>query len=648
MALEGLTVSIGSRTRDVQRGLSAVRESLQSVGRSATSTSAAMEGTAESAEDLTQETAQLALGMYGLAAATDSAEDELEEARTAALTTSSAFSALSVSTSGLSASVGALGTSLTVGLIGTLAALSTMIAPLVAGLGGMAAALTGVAAGFGLVLGTGAVSHFEELKTAFSEAKQEIQALFAAFGEGFGPMLVDAVEALPTLVRRILEAVGPLDQFQALLREFGGLAMDAIPALVSTFVDLGRVALPVLQDFVSFLMDNGDDALNSMLGTIADLAPEVSAFIDALIDGAPVLLEVGTTVASVVVPAVTALVEGLTVLGSGITALDPVLQQFTVTVGLVGAALLGLGGPLSAVTLGVAALAGAWASDMFNIRSITTRVMADVGEILSRAMEGMRSETNSSLSDQVSAWKKFEVRVAAGLDTLTTKLTNYLDFLATGAKMTGTFIARSIEATAAAAQGDTERARQLADSIISQQGEMFSGVRQRMQERNRALSLRNADRRGALSTGDMSLLPGSGSDTSETPQWVQDLREDQEQRRDWQSRVADIFADIRSNTEANTQAVKDSMLSQGPCDLREQLLAPFERAPRSQPRAGPLSGTDIDQARERDREVVQTLKDIRAEQRKQQQPEIHMDGQKVTDVVSDEQAVRKFKQTIRE
>jgi len=148
------------------------------------------------------------------------------------------------------------------------------------------------------------------LGAKMADLKAELMPLVVEFGQKFIPLIEDAVDALPTLVRDTLEAVGGLGEFKSALRDFGSGAMDAIPEIASTLVDLGREALPVVRDLIGFLMDDGGDAFSEMVATTKDLGPQFSEFAGALVDAAPAVNDFGTNVLKRLLPALSDLVRG--------------------------------------------------------------------------------------------------------------------------------------------------------------------------------------------------------------------------------------------------------------------------------------------------------------------------------------------------
>lgn len=321
MALENLSVRIGSQTADVRTGLNAVKRSLSAVGRealeTASETSVASGGIDELGDDAAVSATQLAV----LANRTDEAGDEMVDIVPRAATASGAISSVGSSSAVASGGVTSLSGSITTALIPALAVLSTTLFPIAAILGTAAAAVAGLAGAFGLILGSGAVAGFDSLKTSFRTTMQAVETLVAGFGKQFVPLIRDAIHALPDLTRNILDAVGSMEPFVDFLRDMGGLAMDAIPGLVGTLVDLGRQALPAVRDLITYLVQNGPSIFREMVSTTRELAPQIMDFVDAVIEATPALLEFGTFVFATVVPALSQFIDRVTPLVRGVTDL---------------------------------------------------------------------------------------------------------------------------------------------------------------------------------------------------------------------------------------------------------------------------------------------------------------------------------------
>ena len=310
----------------------------------------------ERAQDKAQD---LSLSLFRLGRASNEAEGEIDSAGRSALTTGSMFSSLAVSTEGLSLSMGSLSGTITTVLIPALGALATTLVPLAAVVGTVAAAATGLAGAFGLIIGSGLIAYGQRLgdqnkqrlkeinariarlealedtqagltqsqqeqldaleeqanklekqtgvmgglKQAMGDLVSEIKPMIVAFGQQFIPLIEDAIEALPQLVQNILDQVGGLDQFKQALRDAGSAAMEAIPSMIGTLTDLAREALPMVRNSASWLLENGGDIFDEMVATTKEVGPQLIELGGTLADLIPVFNRMGTWVINTGVPA---------------------------------------------------------------------------------------------------------------------------------------------------------------------------------------------------------------------------------------------------------------------------------------------------------------------------------------------------------
>lgn len=342
-AAEGLDAASGEMSQSARRAM-ILRKALDEVGDEAVST-------AVKAEFLQN--------------ALDDAGDEASEAAVKSQAAAGGFSNLSVTASGASFSLNLLSSAFYISLIPAILTALTVLAPLVVMLGAVAAGAIALAGAFGAIIGTGILafgeeraaqnreelrqterliaqyermqksqgsltaqqedrlaqlrekkSELEDQQTAtgalagvVGDLKEELKPLIVDFGQEFIPLISEAVDAIPRVVREMLNAVGGTGQFREALRELGGIVADVLPTLVGLMFDLARAALPVFMDFVSFLQDNGSTALQDMKASVMELAPEMMELLDALVDMAPTLLEFGTNVGEILIPAITGLVN---------------------------------------------------------------------------------------------------------------------------------------------------------------------------------------------------------------------------------------------------------------------------------------------------------------------------------------------------
>lgn len=337
--------------------------------------------------------------------ALDEVGDQATQAAVQSQAASGAFTSLSISSQGASLAVGSLSTAFTLSLIPAVLTAATVLAPLIVTIGALAAGAAALAGAFGLIIGSGILAFGEErasqnreeldqtqqlidqyemmqetqggltaqqadrlqqlrekkkeledqttatgaLAGVVGDLKEELKPLIVDFGREFIPLIREAVDAIPDVVESMFEAVGGTDQFKDALRDFGAIAAEVLPALVGLMFDLARAALPVLRDLVSFLQGNGNAALQEMKASVQELWPELMNMLDALIDMAPTLLEFGTNVGEVLIPALTDLIQVADGFMETINGMDEGTRKIVISILLLLPVLVKLAGIASTV-----------------------------------------------------------------------------------------------------------------------------------------------------------------------------------------------------------------------------------------------------------------------------------------------------------
>jgi phage-related protein len=352
--------------------------------------------------------------------ALDEVGDQATQAAIQSQATSGAFTSLSISSQGASLSVGTLSSAFTLALIPAVLTAATVLAPLIVILGAVAAGAAALAGAFGLIIGTGILAFGEEkaqqnreelaqterlidqyesmkaeqgeltaqqqdrlrqlrqkkkaledettatgaLGGVVADLKEELKPLLVEFGQEFIPLIREAVDAIPDVVESMLDAVGGTEEFEEALRQFGSLAAEVLPMLVGAMFDLARAALPVLRDLVSFIQGNGNAAMQEMRASVQELWPELMNLLDALIDLAPTLLEFGTNVGEVLIPALTWLVGVLDGMMEFVNGLDAGIRKWVIGLLLAAPILVKIAGIASslATLLGFNGLLGLFIS----------------------------------------------------------------------------------------------------------------------------------------------------------------------------------------------------------------------------------------------------------------------------------------------
>jgi len=327
-------------------------------------------------------------------------EDKLEEVADESNSTSRSFGRLSASAGGATASLGTMSAVTTATLIPSLLTLSTVLAPLTVVLGGIAAAGASLAAVFGGLAATGVVTHMDELKTAVANARQEIIQIIQPLGEVFGPLLVDAVQALPNLVQAIVDSLGPLDQFRNSLVQMGRIATRIIPQVTAAMFDLAESALPVLNQALTALEAQGPGVFNTLQNR--EIFPLTVQLASAFADLAPAVLEFGTTTANLVLPAVTSLADGLGSVIERVNQLTPDMRRLVIaTTALspllttVGSILAGLSAPVLAVVAALGALGVAYQQNLGGFADSVNSLLPSVEELQSIGESAFEALTNT-------------------------------------------------------------------------------------------------------------------------------------------------------------------------------------------------------------------------------------------------------------
>jgi hypothetical protein len=244
----------------------------------------------------------------------DEAGDEILAAGGKAGVTTGLFSALTLSSEGLSLSLGSLSTKIVVALLPALAALLAALFPLAAVLGTVAAAAAGLAGVFGLVIGSGVIAGFDQLKANLAGVRTQLVTMLDVFGKRFVPMLQTAISLLPALLSNVIAAVGGVDAFADTLSRLGSMAFEAIPMLAGALAGLAREALPLIIDGFEWLMANGGGIFDAMVRTTRQVGPLLIRLGSAFADATPAINRLGVVVLNTVVPALEAffrVIQGL-------------------------------------------------------------------------------------------------------------------------------------------------------------------------------------------------------------------------------------------------------------------------------------------------------------------------------------------------
>lgn len=266
----------------------------------------------EAFDDLSGDAGQLAAMMALLDSRANSAGNELLQTGGKASATSGIFSGLSLNVGALSFSFMGLSATIWAVLLPALAVLLTTLAPIIALLGGAVTAAGAFAVAAGGFVATGIVTEMEMLREALAEAGAEIRNIIEPMGELAGSILLKLIERLPQMVRETMEAVGGMGVFASQLETLAITVMDLVPGMVGFAVALAEDVAPAIAAVIEFLEGSGPGLVESFFATFEELEPGLREFGGALLDMLPVLLDFGTNVLSILLPALESLTRGAT------------------------------------------------------------------------------------------------------------------------------------------------------------------------------------------------------------------------------------------------------------------------------------------------------------------------------------------------
>jgi len=302
---------------------------------------AGLEVAEQQTEELGDEAARVSRQMTLMQGRVDEAGDEMTELAGKSTVAGVALNGLSSSASRSSLSLSGLLAS-TVGVTGALGTLTAVALGASAAVAAVGAAVISLAGIGGLLIGAGLVTSFERLKTVASDVATEIKRALAPLGRTIGPLLVDALRAIPTLIRRIVNSIGGVQQFKNALQDLGAIAMQTIPPLVGAMADFARAVLPALRRVTAFIGGSGASAFRMLQGTFTRIADEVGRLLGAIIGLLPTLIRFGATIVETFGPALTLTVTLLDGFLEGVNALVSLIpSQLIPVIKVLGAVLIG-------------------------------------------------------------------------------------------------------------------------------------------------------------------------------------------------------------------------------------------------------------------------------------------------------------------
>jgi hypothetical protein len=297
MAFEGLTAHITAEAADYN---------------------ATVERAKDRTEELGDRADRVSLQMQVMQGRLDEAAEESRDLAASSTAASGGLLAMATTSSRTNFSLLALSASLTGSVLPAIGLVTGAVLALTSALAATAAAVLSVLGAFGLFIGAGVVTHLEELKQAFQDVAPRIKSALRPLGDVFGPLLEDAIRALPELTRRIVDAVGGVQQFESALRGFGRVLMQTIPPLVGAVANFARAVLPAFRRVTSYLNGSGSAVFNQLRRTFMSISDELGMFLGAVVRALPPLLKLGGTLAKGLLPILALLAEVIGFVAKGI------------------------------------------------------------------------------------------------------------------------------------------------------------------------------------------------------------------------------------------------------------------------------------------------------------------------------------------
>lgn len=413
--MSDVTFDISATGQDAQAAIDGVKSEFNSMTDSADEAGNAVDDFGDEASSAASETTELAVSANRAASQVDELGDEASGA-------AGRMTAFAGATSAAKAASLATSAAFTVSLIPAAITLASTMGPLVGVLGGVATALGGLGIAAGAVVLGGVIAGGKELQQQMKATRKEIKGVVSAFGQQFVPLIKDALDALPTLVKRVLDSINGLGKMQKALRDLGSFAMTAIPKVVDVMTRIGVEALPEIRALAEYIATNAGPAFRQMKSAAEAVYPSLKQLALAFADLGPPLLDFGTAATNVLIPALTKIVQGLSLFLKAVRVLPGPVKDVVAAVSLLAppalfvaskifgltAALGGFStalsyllGPIGLVITALVALGAAWKKNLFGIQSQTKQAFSAISGRIQTFITQVRTK-----------WKTFTTALA--------------------------------------------------------------------------------------------------------------------------------------------------------------------------------------------------------------------------------------------
>jgi len=280
--VDDLSVRVSASTADFTTGMGRAEDALSDVRDDAILTSGAM---------------QVLQGRM------DEAGDEASQAGAQASASSGGFLGLASSAATAEVSFSSLSLVTATALIPSLIALSSVVAPLAAALGGFIT-VAGAIGGIGLVGFLGAAAtRSERLKSTFNELKSTLQAELAPVFDVFAGVLERLMTELTAIVPELVPARKVIKQIAAQFEQLGSAIISVLPAFVDLAVQLTQRFLP---PFVEWALTKLTNIVTGAMRAINGLDKQTAGLVSGLIIASPVIAKVALALSGLSNPALAA------------------------------------------------------------------------------------------------------------------------------------------------------------------------------------------------------------------------------------------------------------------------------------------------------------------------------------------------------
>lgn len=339
-------------------------------------------------------TRDLSLSLRRLSSSANSAEEEVDSVGRSAATSSAGMTSFALSTEGASVATTSLSGTLVASLLPALVTVGAALTPLIAALGGFVA-IVGSIAGIGIIGAIAAISENTKL------LKTQFEGLVETLRDVFSPVIRAATGVLLVLIEELEETLqtiqfgSQINVIAGAFAELGTQIIELIPSLLDLAISLATEFLPPFIQFTDRVLPQVPGLIRSLVGEFRRLIPLFTGFGGALVALLPELLEFGRIALPIIAQGLAFANDALVSTLGFVTNLDSNIQSLLATASLLAPVLVGiasfLSGPIAlaigGVVAGVIALREAWQNNFLDIQGIVGSLRTEIQELIDPAQE---------------------------------------------------------------------------------------------------------------------------------------------------------------------------------------------------------------------------------------------------------------------